>query len=64
MNEVAPLIASMLSISTGSRYPALNLPPAHRLVTNDVRSYGVAAHEPGIDSRHEGRRRRPPQRVT
>ena len=30
MNEVAPLIASMLSIPTGSRYPALNLSPAQQ----------------------------------
>ncbi len=29
-NEVAPLIASMLSIPTGSRYPVLNLSPAQQ----------------------------------
>src|SRR5271165_1280077 len=30
MNEVAPLIAAMLSIPTGSRYPPLNLSPAQQ----------------------------------
>jgi len=30
MNEVAPLIASMLSIPLGNRYPALNLSPAQQ----------------------------------
>jgi class 3 adenylate cyclase/predicted ATPase len=30
MNEVAPLIASMLSIPLGTRYPALNLSPAQQ----------------------------------
>jgi len=30
MNEVAPLIAAMLSIPTGSRYPASNLSPAQQ----------------------------------
>ena len=30
MNEVAPLIASMLSIPPGNRYPALNLSPAQQ----------------------------------
>ena len=30
MGEVAPLIASMLSIPTGTRYPALNLSPAQQ----------------------------------
>ena len=30
MGEVAPLIASMLSIPTGARYPALNLSPAQQ----------------------------------
>ncbi|MFY9969771.1 MAG: adenylate/guanylate cyclase domain-containing protein [Roseiarcus sp.] len=34
MNEVAPLIASLLSIPTGTRYPALNLsPPQQRRQT-------------------------------
>ena len=30
LDEVAPLIAAMLSIPTGSRYPALNLSPAQQ----------------------------------
>ena len=30
MNEVAPLIASMLSIPPGTRYPPLSLSPAQQ----------------------------------
>ena len=50
MNEVAPLIASMLSIPLGNRYPALNLSPAQqrRLTLSALldRMEGLAARKP------------------
>ncbi len=50
MGEVAPLIASILSIPTGTRYPALNLSPAqHRRQTLSAlleQIEGLARHKP------------------
>ena len=50
MGEVAPLIASILSIPTGTRYPALNLSPAQQrrqtLSALLERIEGLAGHKP------------------
>jgi len=50
MGEVAPLIASILSISTGTRYPALNLSPAQQrrqtLSALLEQIEGLARHKP------------------